>query len=106
LQILRSLVTHGILSSTRGVVGGYLLQRRPEDISLLDLIEAIEGPLVGSVPTSPSLSEPTLTKLRKVMDDVAAAKRDLLSRVTMADLLPMAAVDEPAAPRAAVPKRA
>ena len=40
LQILRSLVTHGILTSTRGVVGGYMLARRPEDISLLDLIEA------------------------------------------------------------------
>jgi Rrf2 family protein len=51
LQIVRSLVTHGILSSTRGVVGGYFLQRAPEDISLLDLVEAIEGPLVGSVPT-------------------------------------------------------
>lgn len=45
LQILRSLVTHGILRSTRGVEGGYTLARQLEEISLLDIIEAIEGPL-------------------------------------------------------------
>ncbi len=39
LQILRNLVTHGILRSTRGVDGGYALTRPPEDISLLDVIE-------------------------------------------------------------------
>jgi Rrf2 family protein len=106
LQILRSLVTHGILSSTRGVVGGYLLQRRPEDITLLDLIEAIEGPLVGSIPSSPSLAEPTLAKLQKAVDEVTAAKRVVLSRVTLADLLSEAVAEEPAAPQPVVPKRA
>ena len=34
LQVLRSLVTHGILQSTRGVEGGYTLERKPEDITL------------------------------------------------------------------------
>ena len=42
LQILRSLVTHGILRSTRGVDGGYALVRPAEEISLLEVIEAIE----------------------------------------------------------------
>ena len=41
LQILRSLVTHGILQSTRGVEGGYMLDRRPEEISLLEIIAPI-----------------------------------------------------------------
>ena len=45
LQILRNLVSHGVLRSTRGVVGGYTLARRPEEISLLDIIEAVEGPV-------------------------------------------------------------
>src|SRR5688500_6281124 len=44
LQILRNLVTHGILRSTRGVEGGYALLRPAEEISLLEVIEAIEGP--------------------------------------------------------------
>src|SRR5687767_5138877 len=44
LQILRNLVTHGILRSTRGVDGGYALVRPANQISLLEVIEAIEGP--------------------------------------------------------------
>jgi Rrf2 family protein len=47
LQILRSLVNHGILNSTRGAEGGFSLGRDPQEISLLDVVEAIEGPLAG-----------------------------------------------------------
>src|SRR5437762_13509127 len=43
LQILRNLVTHGILRSTRGVDGGYALVRAADEIALLEVIEAIEG---------------------------------------------------------------
>ena len=46
LQILRNLVAHGILESTRGVEGGYTLDRAPEDISVLEVIEAIDGPIM------------------------------------------------------------
>ena len=88
LQILRSLVTHGILNSTRGVVGGYTLQRRPQDITMLDLLEAIEGPLTASVPSNGSLSDYTLAKLQKTLDDVTASKRQELSQITLADLVP------------------
>lgn len=49
LQILRNLVAHGVLRSTRGVIGGYALARSPEDISLLDIIEAVEGPVTFEV---------------------------------------------------------
>jgi Rrf2 family protein len=45
LQILRNLVAHGLLRSTRGVIGGYTLARSPNEISLLDIIEAVEGPV-------------------------------------------------------------
>ncbi len=88
LQILRSLVTHGILNSTRGVVGGYTLQRRPQDITLLDLLEAIEGPLAANVPSNGSLSDYTLAKLQRALDDVTNAKRQELGRITLADLVP------------------
>lgn len=45
LQILRNLVNHGILRSARGLDGGYALARPPDEISLLDVIEAIDGPM-------------------------------------------------------------
>ncbi len=45
LQILLKLVTSGLLKSTRGVHGGYRLGRPTQHISILDVIEAVDGPL-------------------------------------------------------------
>lgn len=50
LQILRALVTKGILRSTRGVEGGYMLARPADEISLLEVVEAIEGPVALELP--------------------------------------------------------
>ena len=44
-QILTSLQKSGLLVSRRGKAGGYLLRRKPEDISLGDIIRALDGPL-------------------------------------------------------------
>lgn len=42
-KILTKLVKADIIQSTPGVNGGYVLYKNKEDISLLDVIEAIEG---------------------------------------------------------------
>jgi len=47
-QILRSMVTHGILRSTRGLDGGYSLARPISSVTLLDIVESVEGPVVGA----------------------------------------------------------
>lgn len=44
LKILRKLVAGGLVSSYKGTKGGYELGRPPEDISLCDVIEMVEGP--------------------------------------------------------------
>ncbi len=44
-KILQKLVRSGIVKSYRGVKGGFQLAREPKDISLLDVVEATEGPL-------------------------------------------------------------
>ena len=44
-KILRSLVRARLLHSSRGVNGGFGLARPAGEISLLDIIESIEGPL-------------------------------------------------------------
>lgn len=42
-KILTQLVKGNLVRSTPGVSGGYSLQRQPENISLLEVIEAVEG---------------------------------------------------------------
>jgi Rrf2 family protein len=42
-KILQKLAKAGIVKSFRGVKGGFSLARKPKDITLLDVIEAIEG---------------------------------------------------------------
>jgi Rrf2 family protein len=88
LQILRNLVTHGILRSTRGVDGGYALTRRPEDISLLDVIEAIEGPMdVGDEPTGDCLPEESQQKLRGALTEITQTARQQLEAIKFSQLL-------------------
>jgi Rrf2 family protein len=88
LQVLRNLVAHGILQSTRGVDGGYSLVRPPEEISLLEIIEAIEGPWTSSVPVGEGLPEESKTRLQRALLDVTAVARRELAAVTLAHLLP------------------
>lgn len=94
LQILRSLVTHGILQSTRGVDGGYSLARKPSEISLLDVIEAIEGPLTTVLPVEASLPDASHSRLTAALDQVAASQRKQLAAIKLSELLP----DAPARP--------
>jgi len=90
LQILRNLVAHGILASTRGVDGGYALERSAEDISLLDLIEAIDGPMSPTLPVNEGFSPQSKLKLETAMGEVTARARRELDSVKLADLLPQA----------------
>lgn len=45
-QILNVLKTAGFVRGTRGPKGGYLLLRDPADISLLDVLQVLEGPII------------------------------------------------------------
>jgi Rrf2 family protein len=87
LQILRSLVTHGILHSARGVDGGYRLERKPEEISLLDLIEAVDGPLHACVPAADGLPEQSRTKLCTSLEQITASARRQLAEIKVSSLL-------------------
>lgn len=44
-KILKSLTRRGLLTSQRGARGGYVLARAPGRISLVEIIDALEGPL-------------------------------------------------------------
>ena len=48
-KILQKLAKAGIVESLRGVKGGFRLAKKPEDISLLDVVELMEGPVAMNV---------------------------------------------------------
>jgi Rrf2 family protein len=87
LQILRNLVTHGILHSARGVDGGYILDRKPEEISLLQVIEAVDGPLSASVPVAERFPAESHATLREALDRVTSMVRQQLDQVKISGLL-------------------
>lgn len=48
-QLFVSLRKAGLVTAARGARGGFVLSRPPEDVTVLDVVEALEGPLVSTV---------------------------------------------------------
>jgi Rrf2 family transcriptional regulator, iron-sulfur cluster assembly transcription factor len=46
LKLTRKLIQAGIVKSYRGINGGYAITREPKDITLKDVVEAIQGPII------------------------------------------------------------
>ena len=93
LQILRNLVTHGILRSTRGVDGGYSLVRPPDQVSLLEVIEAIEGPMETGQAITEGIPEETSSKLQEALRSVTENSRRQLEAIKLSQLLTPPAAD-------------
>jgi Rrf2 family transcriptional regulator, cysteine metabolism repressor len=87
LQILRNLVTHGILRSTRGVEGGYALTRPPEQISLLEVIEAIEGPIGTNGNGADDFNNDPQPKLLDALKSITDTSRKQLDAIKFSQLL-------------------
>jgi Rrf2 family transcriptional regulator, iron-sulfur cluster assembly transcription factor len=45
-KIFQTLVKSGLIKSSRGVGGGFMLVRPPEQITLCEIVEAMEGPII------------------------------------------------------------
>jgi Rrf2 family protein len=88
-KILQTLAKAGLLISHAGTNGGYALARSAQEISAFEVIRAIDGPLfitscitihgACDLTSHCTIKEP----LRKVNDSI----KDLLSGITIADLI-------------------
>ena len=87
-NILLDLKHAGLVQSQRGAEGGYWLAKHPAEISLADVIRAVEGPIAnvrGERPEQveyPGVAEP----LRDVWIAVRGNLRAVLEKVTLADV--------------------
>jgi len=87
-NILTQLRSAGVVRSQRGPEGGYWLARPPEEVSLAQVIRAVEGPLVGVRGQRPEEIEYTgsAESLQKVWIALRANLRKVLEEVTVADV--------------------
>jgi Rrf2 family protein len=85
LALLGRLVRAGLICGVREPNGGYRLARPAHRISLLDVVEAVDGTVWSEAPevgTDPALN----LRLQAVFDRATAAERRLLVGVSVADL--------------------
>lgn len=88
LQILRSLVTAGILKSTRGVVGGYALNKPADEISLLEIMEAVEGPYESQIVAHDEGILSGNAELRGALHEIAEVSKKQLQSIRLSQLAP------------------
>ncbi|MBA4063867.1 MAG: Rrf2 family transcriptional regulator [Isosphaera sp.] len=92
VQILLDLKNRGLVDSVRGAAGGYTLARRPDEITLYDILRVVDPVEPG--PRKPSrknrvVLQPTayVRNVRAVWDKVVEAQQAVLKQTTLADLL-------------------
>lgn len=90
-QLMAPLKKEGLIRSVRGAQGGYLLARDPKDITVGDIIRALEGPIAPvacvseDYPEECDRAEGCVTRLvwAKVRDSIV----DVLDSLTLHDLI-------------------
>ncbi len=81
----------GLLDSTRGAYGGYMLARRPQSVTIGDVIRALEGTVVSFACVSDAVEPPCICgegtcATRKVWERVHGKLTEALDSTTLADL--------------------
>lgn len=98
-QILLALKGAGLVRSKRGVGGGYVLARSPEEITLGDIVSAVDGPITlgdfGQPHTGGACDHQGQCVLLAVWGDVAEHMRRHLDGLHLADLARMANGEQP-----------
>jgi Rrf2 family protein len=88
VQILLQLKGAGLVASVRGAAGGYQLLKPPQEVSLGQVMEVIDGwSEENGQTTSASPDSPAVKVLMQAWRDVNNVERQMLQQITLADLL-------------------
>ena len=86
-QQITALRNAGIVHSHRGASGGCSLARRADSISVLEVVEALEGTVFESTgDDGDGKNRPTPVSIREVVERARACLADMFGAVTIADL--------------------
>jgi Rrf2 family cysteine metabolism transcriptional repressor len=89
-QVLHSMKKAGLVSSIRGAQGGYVLSKKPSEVSIAEILEALDGPLLPPLGGAGRaqvrrLGKPELL-LGKVWEQVYQAERQVLEAISVEKL--------------------
>lgn len=93
-QIFQRLRRAGLVTGKRGPGGGFLLARPPAQISLREIVEAIDGPIVGELPPQVEVAPGSGGRKRAdahhrpdfLWDDLAQRLAGVLGEIRLADV--------------------
>jgi FeS assembly SUF system regulator len=88
-KLLKGLLQSGLLTSHRGTKGGYVLARDPHEISVLEVIAAIEGPMAFtecSTDVTGLCNIEPCCPIKTNQQVINQAVRGVLEKVTLSDL--------------------
>ena len=87
-KVLQLLGRAGLIQATRGIGGGYTLRRPPVEISILDVVNAID-PIrrITRCPLNLSTHGTHLCPLHRRLDNALAAVQEVFENTTIADVL-------------------
>ncbi len=79
----------GMVRSIRGAKGGFKIFKKPAEITLLDVVEVMEGPLsiVGCVALPEKCTSSTRCSTRQIWDKVNSDIRESLRKFTLQDVM-------------------
>src|ERR1700722_12002191 len=82
LKVLKPLVSHQVLLSVKGPNGGYRLAKPPNEITMLEIVEAVDGTIRGEAPPNQKEKDAGLRKrLDEICNQTAEAIRKQLGKV-------------------------
>lgn len=88
LKILRKLAADDIIVSFKGSKGGYMLNGKPEDITLRRVIEAVEGPFIISKCQGQAFScNKQHCRLHNIYAEISQSMRDKLESYNFGELV-------------------
>jgi FeS assembly SUF system regulator len=89
-KLLKGLLQSGLLISQRGTKGGYLLAKKPKDISIVEIIAALEGPFALTECSTSVIGLCEIEECCPIKNNqrvINQAVRGALERITLADLI-------------------
>lgn len=89
-KLLKILTKAGLLESQRGIKGGYLLSRSPQNITMADVIGALEGPFgltdCGTAQKPGSCNRESACSVKANWQRISQAVNDALASVTLEEM--------------------